>query len=77
MSVSDLEGLIVSELEELKGREARLDRRFASLRAASPRTRASFLKGLMDLDEHARRVEELIEWSAKSARQVNAERAFV
>ena len=59
--VRELEGLIVTEIRDLRGLESKLDRRFASLEAGSPRTRAFFLKGLMDLDKRARGIEDLID----------------
>ncbi len=58
---SKLEKQIVTELRELKGLECQLDRRFASLSAASPRIRASFLQSVMDLEEKATGIERLID----------------
>jgi hypothetical protein len=65
----ELESRIVTEIRDLKGLESRLDQRFASLGEASPRTRASFLKGLLDLKKRTRGVEELIDTLGKDAYQ--------
>lgn len=64
-----LEHLIVTELRDLKGLESKLDQRFASLGEASPGTRASFVKGLLDLKERTRGVEKLIDALAQDAYQ--------
>ncbi|HEY1755448.1 MAG TPA: hypothetical protein VGG72_08635 [Bryobacteraceae bacterium] len=72
-----LESLIVTELRDLKGLESKLDQRFAGLRVASPRTRASFLRGLMDLDERARGLEELIDALAAGVSQSSSASALI
>jgi hypothetical protein len=56
-----LESLIVTELQELRGLESKLDQRFAGLGAASSNARVSFLEGLMDLEERARGLEQLVD----------------
>jgi hypothetical protein len=63
----ELERRIVTELRDLKGLESRLDQRFRRLGEASPRTRASFLKGLLDLEKKTRGVEELVDILAEDA----------
>ena len=67
----DLESRIVLELRDLKGLESELDQRFARLGEASLRTRASFVKGLRDLAQRTRGVEELIDTLAKDAYQTS------
>jgi hypothetical protein len=68
----ELESRIVTELRDLKGLESELDQRFARLGEASPRTRASFVKGLLDLKQRTRGVEELIDALATDAYQKDA-----
>jgi hypothetical protein len=75
--IRKLESLIVMELRDLKGLESKLDQRFAGLRAASPRTRASLLKGVMDLEERARGLDELIDELAAGARRATPASALV
>jgi len=57
----ELEGLIVIGLRELKGLESGLDRQFAGLKSGSSKARESFLLNLMDLEERARWLEQLID----------------
>jgi hypothetical protein len=73
----ELESLIVTELRDLKGLESKLDQCFAGLRLASPRTRASFIRGLMDLEERARGLEELIDTLATGASRQTPASALV
>jgi hypothetical protein len=65
----ELERRIVTELQDLRGLESRLDQRFTRLEEASPKTRASFLKGLLDLKKRTRGVEQLIDTLANDAYQ--------
>ena len=65
----ELETRIVTELRDLKGLELKLDRKFAGLRLATPGTRASFLEGLMVLEERARGLEELIDSLAEGPQE--------
>jgi hypothetical protein len=58
---SELEKLIVSELQEVRGLENKLGRGFAVLGVASPRARLSFLSSLVDLQERTRGLERLID----------------
>jgi hypothetical protein len=76
-NVRELERRIVTELRDLKGLELRLDQRFARLGEASPKTRASFLKGLLDLKKRTRGVEELIDTLAKDAYQMASASALI
>lgn len=55
------ETLILDQLQELKGMETGLKRQFASLRMASPKTRAPFVQKLADLNARAIRLERLID----------------
>jgi|HubBroStandDraft_1064217.scaffolds.fasta_scaffold797033_1 hypothetical protein len=73
----ELERRIVTELRDLKGLECRLDQRFARLGEASPRTRASFFKGVLDLKRRTRGVEELIDALAKDAYQTASASALI
>ncbi len=73
----ELEHLIVTELRDLRGLESKLDQRFARLGEASRRTRASFVKGLLDLEERTRGVEELIDTLAKDAHQAAPASALI
>ena len=56
-----LEGLIVLGLRELKGLETGLNRQFAGLRRAPVRDRRAFLGSLVELEQRARRLEQLID----------------
>ncbi len=55
-----LEGQIVASLQEIKGLQSGLDQRFKTLGNASRQARFSFLLNLLDLQERARGLEELI-----------------
>lgn len=57
---SRLEGQIVAGLQEIKGLQSGLDQRFTILGNASRNARISFLLSLIDLQERARRLEELV-----------------
>lgn len=56
-----LEGQIATGLEEVKGLQSGLNRRFRSLGTASRQAHISFLLNLIDLQERARWLEGLVD----------------
>jgi|SRR5579862_3012766 len=59
-SRNELEGLIVMGLRDIRSLECLLGRRFATLGTAPQKTRLSFLRNLIDLQEKTRRLEKLV-----------------
>jgi hypothetical protein len=55
-----LEGLILMGLQDIRNLESRLDRRIATLGTAPQKTRLSFLRNVIDLQERTRRLEKLV-----------------
>jgi hypothetical protein len=58
---NELEGRIVAQLQQLRSLESKLDRRFAGLSAAPSRARLSFLAGLIDLENRANGLAQLVD----------------
>jgi len=58
-SRSELEALIVRDLQELRNLEARLDRRWAHLGGASGGARRRFFRNLIELETRVEQMERL------------------
>ena len=77
------EGLVLRRLQELKGLEAGLNRQFAGLRfassigIASSKTRASFRRRLLDLEQRAFWLERLIDGLDTAAERSNLQLELV